>query len=85
MNIIDAYETARQIRRHADREHIGEWARIGGHVRARREAQGWTQTELASLAGCDKTTISKLETGKLPVGIILLKKLDAILSTVNND
>ncbi len=37
---------------------------IGTEVARRREARGWSQTELAAVVGCDRSAVSRWESGR---------------------
>jgi transcriptional regulator with XRE-family HTH domain len=58
---------------------------IGDKVRQMREAQGWTQDQLASQAQIDQADISKIERGVRQVGIRYARKLGKALSTSYRD
>jgi transcriptional regulator with XRE-family HTH domain len=47
---------------------------IGKHIRAFRERRGFSQDELAEIMEVNRSTISKIETGKFAVSIDYLAK-----------
>lgn len=50
--------------------------RIGKRVAAARKAKGYTQTELAELAGIDRGSLAKVEAGKyFSTGIDVLARI----------
>jgi len=48
-------------------------------VRALREAEGWSQSELARRAGLHSTTVSVIESGRWKPGLGQIEKLAAAL------
>jgi transcriptional regulator with XRE-family HTH domain len=56
-----------------------ELRRIGMQVRRLREAAGLTQSELADGAGVHRVTISKVENGRLDLGVSHLRALAGAL------
>ena len=48
---------------------------FGRVVRARREARGLSQEELAALAGIHRTYVSSIELGKVRLGLDIAKKV----------
>ena len=47
---------------------------IGKHIRAFRERRGFSQDELAEIMEVNRSTISKIETGKFAISIDYLAK-----------
>ncbi len=47
---------------------------IGSHIRAFREKKGYTQDELSEIMEVNRSTISKVETGKFAITIDYLVK-----------
>ena len=55
---------------------MGWLADVGKEVRATRTAQGLTQAALAARAGVSRSTVARLETGRLPeLGTAALRRL----------
>lgn len=53
---------------------------FGSNLRGRRELVGLTQSELADMAGFDRTYISRLESGKANISLKNLYRLGQPLS-----
>lgn len=60
-------------------EHI--WKMVAQKVSTARAEKGWTQAELAALAGVHRVTICNLESGKIKE--LGLSKVQAILSQLS--
>ena len=56
--------------------------RIGKEIAARREKMGLTQKELADIVDLKSSAVSRIENGKLSVGIDMLSK---IADTLNHN
>lgn len=55
-------------------------AELGQHVREQRMARGWTQSELARLAGLTRETVNRLESGRCAdLGVAKLGSLLALV------
>lgn len=50
---------------------------IGDFIKRKREGEGWTQEELSN-GICDRSTLSRIEKGKVPDELILLKLLERL-------
>lgn len=55
--------------------------RLGHEMRARRESQNISQTQLALMIGTGQSYLSRVETGKIAVGIDKLIKIAEALDT----
>lgn len=54
---------------------------LGDRVRAKREALGLTQYEVAMKAGMRPEGVSRIETGKSPASLVSLHKIAPVLGT----
>ena len=57
-------------------------SRVGINIQRLRQAQGWSQEELAHQANIDRSYLSEVESGRKNVGIV---KLDAIAGALQID
>lgn len=55
---------------------------VGEQIRAAREAKGMTQPELAEAVGAARETVSRWETGAMPISRRSLMALQAVLGMV---
>jgi transcriptional regulator with XRE-family HTH domain len=55
------------------------------HLRALREAQGWTRAELARRAGMNAATVGAIEAGRLAAYPSQLRKLAAALGVPSDE
>ena len=55
------------------------YARLGSHIRSRRDQIGMTQAELASGVGLSRTSITNIERGRQPMLVHQLCALAAML------
>ena len=53
---------------------------MGESIRAMRTAQGWTQEQLAQIAGITTANVRSVEAGKYAVNIDVLNKIAGALS-----
>lgn len=54
---------------------VRELSRIGDRIKTLRETAGLTQQDLADLSGIHRVNLSKLENGKLDIGVSSLRRL----------
>ena len=54
-------------------------------VRTTRQELGYSQTALADLAGCSQTTVSRIESGHLPVAVGLTLAFESLLNIPRED
>lgn len=45
--------------------HAMETLGLGDYIRRRRDAMGWTQTDLADRAGMNRAVLAQIETGRI--------------------
>lgn len=57
---------------------------IAFNVKHYREKQGWSQTELASIAGLDRKTVNRIENGHYTPTIDTLIKLGSAFGVTTN-
>ena len=57
--------------------------RVGRSIRTFRRERGWTQEELAGLAGIMRANLSNIELGKVEAGIATLESIAKALSLKN--
>lgn len=53
---------------------------IGRRVQAARERRGWTQERLAEMLGVQAETVSRYETGAIPVSVATLMRLADVMN-----
>lgn len=53
---------------------------MGESIRAMRTAQGWTQEQLAEIAGITASNLGRIEAGKYAVSLDVLNKIAGALS-----
>lgn len=58
---------------------------LGATIRKLRNRKGISQNELASNCGLDKANISRIESGKINVTVLTLKKISKELSVSISD
>jgi transcriptional regulator with XRE-family HTH domain len=54
---------------------------LGRRIRARRQAKGWTQVEMAVHLGISRNHLSDLERGKREIGLLMLQVIAKGLDT----
>lgn len=57
---------------------------VGRAVRAAREARKFSQVELAKGVGCDQTTVSLVERGKVSTSAALVARIAAFLEVTTD-
>ena len=53
--------------------------RVGRRIRALRSEKGWTQQQLADMAGIGRVHVSELENGKREAGLRMLERIASTL------
>ncbi len=59
--------------------------RVGRKIRLLREKRGWTQQQLADMAGIGRVHVSELENGKREAGLRMLERIAETFETNVSD
>lgn len=62
-----------------DKGNTGHRKRIGRHLRERREQQGWSIEQMATMADVRPSTVRKIEQGEFNVPIDVLERVADVL------
>ncbi len=58
---------------------------IGAAIKAARQAKGWDQGELASMVEVTRETVSRWETGRIPILRLTRIALEAVLGPLEGE